>query len=383
MKRTFLIIAILLSALCANADGYTFNHGPYLQNMEEDEVTIFFTTSQKGFSWVEVMSDEWDKPKPFATTEAGQYNAYNTENRIRITGLKRNSRYRYRLISKEIVKYEPYKVVYGDSIATQWEEFTTPDFGKEAFSFVVTNDGHDNARKVKNLLSKVPLDSIDMVFYLGDMMSYYDKADVPYKAFIDASVELFAKNKPFVAVRGNHEMRGRLTRNYMNIVGCPNDRFYNIAYYGNSVMVILDTGEDKPDTHPVYAGMNCYDAYRMEQLEWLRREAKTKRFKRAKNKIVLMHIPPCVTGRRNSPEEHAPTELEKHFKPLFNEIGIDLTISGHLHNYMLVEKGEKENDFAMIANDNKSIMLVKSDGEGIYVKIVNEKDEVLLERVFK
>ena len=215
------------------------------------------------------------------------------------------------------------------------------------------------------------------------MISYYDKEEAPYYGYIDPSVEIFAKNKPFISIRGNHEMRGKLTRKYMNLIGCPNNRFYNIAYFGNTVVVMLDTGEDKPDTQPVYAGMNSYDGYRMEQIEWLKRESATKRFKAAKNKIVLMHIPPLVTDDRNSPEEHAAIELEKHFKPLFNEIDIDLTISGHLHKYTLVEKGELDNNFTMLANDNGSMMRVNCNKQGIQVKIVNQKDEVLLDRLFK
>ena len=222
-----------------------------------------------------------------------------------------------------------------------------------------------------------------MVIYLGDMISYYEKDEAPYYAYIDPSVELFAKNKPFISIRGNHEMRGKLTRNYMNIIGCPNDRFYNIAYYGCTALIMLDPGEDKPDTQPVYAGMNSYDGYRMEQLEWLKKEAATKQFKAAKNRIVLMHIPPIVTDDPNSPEEYASTELERMFKPLFNELGIDIVISGHTHRHILVEPGERGNDYPILTNDNEDVMLVNSDKNGIRIKIISEKDQLILDRKFK
>ena len=375
-------VMLLLCTMAASAQKLSFNQGPYLQNMGSDEVTIYFTTSTEAYSWVEVIGDKWTKPQRFATVFAGQYDAYTKENRVRVTGLRPGVQYRYRLISKEIKEYRPYKVTYGDSIASSWEHFTTLNPKQKSFSFLLTNDGHDKPQKVKNLLGKFPINNVDMVFYLGDMISYYDKEEAPYYGYIDPSVEMFAKNKPFISIRGNHEMRGKLTRNYMNLIGCPNNRFYNIAYFGNTVIVMLDTGEDKPDTQPVYAGMNCYDGYRMEQLEWLLKEAATKRFKAAKNKIVLMHIPPLVADDPNIPEEHAATELEKHFKPLFNEIGIDIAISGHTHRYILIEKGERDNNFPILTNDNKSIMRVNSDSKGIHVKIVNEKDEVLLDRVF-
>ena len=383
MKKAIINIMLLICTMAATAQEFKFNHGPYLQNMGNDEVTVYFTTNKEAFSWVEVTGDRWTKPQRFATMFAGQYDAYTKENRVRITGLRPGVKYRYRLISKEITKYQPYSIKYGDSIATSWEEFYTLNPNQKSFTFALTNDGHDNPDKVKTLLSKVQLNNMDMIFYLGDMISHYEKEEAPYYGYIDPSVELFAKNKPFISIRGNHEMRGKLTRKYMNVIGCPNDRFYNIAYFGNTAIIMIDTGEDKPDSQPVYAGMNSYDNYRMEQVEWLKKEAATKRFKAAKNKIVLMHIYPKVTeANADIPEEYAAKELAKHFLPLFNEIGIDLTISGHTHRYFLTEKGECGNNFPMIANDNKSIMVVKSDKKGINVKIVNLKDEVLLDRQF-
>ena len=383
MKKAIINIMLLICTMAATAQEFKFNHGPYLQNMGNDEVTVYFTTNKEAFSWVEVTGDRWTKPQRFATMFAGQYDAYTKENRVRITGLRPGVKYRYRLISKEITMYQPYNIKYGDSIATNWEEFYTLNPNQKSFTFALTNDGHDKPEKVKELLGKVPLNNMDMIFYLGDMISYYEKEEAPYYGYIDPSVELFAKNKPFISIRGNHEMRGKLTRQYMNLIGCPNDRFYNIAYFGNTAIIMLDTGEDKPDSQPVYAGMNSYDNYRMEQFEWLKKEAATKRFKAAKNKIVLMHIYPKVTEKNpNIPEEYAAKELAKLFIPLFNEIGIDLTISGHTHRYFLTEKGECGNNFPMIANDNKSIMVVKCDKKGVNVKIVNQKDEVLLDKQF-
>lgn len=382
MKKAIINIMLLICTMAATAQEFKFNHGPYLQNMTNDEVTVYFTTNKEAFSWVEVTGDRWTKPQRFATMFAGQYDAYTKENRVRITGLRPGVKYRYRLISKEITMYQPYNIKYGDSIATNWEEFYTLNPNQKSFTFALTNDGHDKPEKVKELLGKVPLNNMDMIFYLGDMISHYEKEEAPYYAYIDPSVELFAKNKPFISIRGNHEMRGKLTRKYMNLIGCPNDRFYNIAYFGNTAIIMIDTGEDKPDSQPVYAGMNSYDDYRMEQFEWLKKEAATKQFKAAKNKIVLMHIYPKITGNPNIPEEHAPKELSKLFIPLFNEIGVDLTISGHTHRYFLTEKGECGNNFPMIANDNKSIMVVKSDKKGINVKIVNQNDKVLLDRQF-
>ena len=94
MKKTLFGIIALLFCTLASAQEFKINHGPYLQNMGSDEVTVYFTTSKEAFSWVEVTGDKWTKPQRFATMFAGQYNAYNKENRVQITGLRPGIKYR-------------------------------------------------------------------------------------------------------------------------------------------------------------------------------------------------------------------------------------------------------------------------------------------------
>ena len=364
----FFVGNILLSV----ADDFRFNHGPYLQNLGSNEVTLFFTTSARAFSWVEVKGDGWEKPKCFYTVNDGLVQAYNTQNAIRVTGLEPGCEYSYRLVAKEMKQFHPYKIVYGDSIASRWESFTTVPEKMDSSSFVIINDGHDDAQKVARLLGRSQLEKTDAVIYLGDMTSYIDNADVPYKGFIDVSVDMFARNKPFIAVRGNHETRGNMGRDYGNYVARPGGRFYNIYYYGETALIVLDTGEDKPDTHPVYGGINRFDEYRREQARWLEEEVKSKRFRKTRNRIVLMHIPPIIPGEDNSPEGHAVKELSQLFIPIFNKAKIDLVLSGHTHRQYVLLSKLSGNIFDIVINDNKSVVDLKSGKDGIRVKITNE-----------
>ena len=372
LKRLILSLFFAGNVLLSVADGFRFNHGPYLQNLSSNEVTLFFTTSSRAFSWVEVKGDGWEKTRCFYTVNDGLVQAYNTQNEIKITGLEPGREYRYRLIAKEMKQFHPYKIIYGDSIASQWESFTTVPEKMDSCSFVIINDGHDDARKVARLLGCSQYEKADAVIYLGVMTSHIDNVDVPYKGFIDVSVDMFARNKPFIAVRGNHETRGNMGRSYGNYVARHNGRFYNIFYYGETAIIVLETGEDKPDTHPVYGGINRFDDYRREQARWLEQEVKSKRFRKTRNRIVLMHIPPILPREDNSPEGHAIKELSKLFVPIFNKAKIDLVLSGHMHRHYVVSAHPDANHFPIVVNDNKSVVDLKSGKEGIKVKITNE-----------
>ena len=185
--------------------------GPYLQELTNTGVTFVFTTSEKGISWVE-LKDNNGKITSHYDVKNGLRNAYTTFNTIRVEGLHPDTRYQYRMISKQITDFQPYKVTFGDSITSQWYEFSTWNPKTDRCSFIALSDMHQDHDKLAQLLNLADVQSADIIFYVGDMMNYYDNEAVPFQSFIDTSVSLFATERPFVLVRGNHETRGNKAR---------------------------------------------------------------------------------------------------------------------------------------------------------------------------
>ena len=97
-KIVFCFLGLLAVLYTASAQSYTFNHGPYLQELSEHAVTFVFTTSDKGFSWVEVKPDGGEAERHY-TVRNGLRDAYNTFNVIRVENLRPDTRYQYRLCS--------------------------------------------------------------------------------------------------------------------------------------------------------------------------------------------------------------------------------------------------------------------------------------------
>src|SRR5690625_6184334 len=75
----FLIICLHLSASAQS--GIKIQHGPYLQNVGENEVTILWITSKDAMSWVEVAPDD---ESHFYADERPQY--FQTENGRKLVG---------------------------------------------------------------------------------------------------------------------------------------------------------------------------------------------------------------------------------------------------------------------------------------------------------
>ena len=76
------------------------------------------------------------------------------------------------------------------------------------------------------------------------------------------------------------------------------------------MIVMIDCGEDKPDTIPAYAGLLDFDNYRSEQATWLKELVKTKEFKKAKYRIVISHYP-TINTFANRPINHGCNDLAR------------------------------------------------------------------------
>lgn len=397
MKNTFFLCLIIWAMItCASnsraqESTYSFDHGPYLQGLSTNKVYIYFSTSGRGISHVELRRANNETITKYYTIEDGIYYSNEKKNAIRIPNLLPDTEYEYRLLSTEIVSHRPYRAVLGDSIVSDWYRFRTLNPKADSMTFIVTSDIHDDSAKYNRLLSYLPVEKADMVFLLGDIMTYFHKEDQPYTSFIDISVDRFATHTPFVIVRGNHETRGHLALHLDDYVLKPDNHYYHLYRVGDTAIVMLDSGEDKHDSHQDYAGLNAFDHYRIEQAEWLKKIIKTEEYTSAAHRIIMIHIPPMTPKRELREGEeprpprassYGPTRVNELFVPIFNEANADLVISGHTHYHYIIEKEEGVNNFPLLTNDNKSASLITVDKDGIHVKTVNDQGETTLDRKF-
>lgn len=380
-----ILLSILISGLTLNLTAQTkfqLSHGPYLQEVTTEGATIVFQTSHKAFSWVEVKPSGGNGNESSCrySSKDGLKAAYNTFNSIRLENLEKGKEYEYRIHSKEMRSFQPYKVVFGDSIATQWYKFSTIDPNKKDASIFVTSDIHGDAKKLEKLLTLADYKTCDAFFYAGDMMNYIDHPEAPFTSFIDTSVKLFASSIPFEVVRGNHETRGNLARTYSKYFPKKDNKIYGSYLLGNIMIVMLDSGEDKAEDHWAYAGLTDYDAYRSEQAEWLKKLVQTKEYKKAKYRIVISHFPMVMAQQwKDEKTWHGWEDAIRKFRPILNDAKIDLLISGHTHRYFHHDIESDGNLFPVIEQgyDNATRLDIK-DGK-IRVTVIDLQGNKLME----
>ena len=352
-----------------------FRMKPYLQNPVGNGITVMWETTVPAYCWVEYGTDT-TQLKRARTIVDGQVVCNNYLHKIRIDGLQPGQKYYYRVCSQEILLYQAYKKVFGNTAQSAFSEFTLPATDTDSFTAVVFNDLHQHTQTFRSLCQQIKNVNYDFVVFNGDCVD--DPVDHNQAtSFISELTEGVCGDRiPTFFMRGNHEIRNAYSiglRDHYDYVG---DRTYGSFNWGDTRIVMLDCGEDKPDDHWVYYGLNDFTQLRNEQVDFLKKELSAKEFKKAKKRILLHHIPLYGNDGKNLCAELWTKLLEK--------APFDICLNAHTHKYAYHPKGELGNHFPVIIGggykmEGATVMILEKRKEELRVRVLNAKGETLLD----
>lgn len=378
LTRIFFIVGIICMALTGHAaDRIAIDHGPYLQNVTETEATFVWTANKPSIGWVELAPNDGtnyynsERRKYFDTTNGVK----NTSklHAVKVTGLKPGTTYRYRVYATEVLDHKGVEVTYGktdalDVFTAEPPSFRTHDARKPETSFAVINDIHGRTADIPALMKAADVQQKDLVFFNGDMLSQLRNEEELFSGFMDVSTDLFAKQIPMYYARGNHETRGLFATSFQNYFSPKQPHLYFLFRQGPVCFIVLDTGEDKPDSDIEYSGITDYDNYRTEQAEWLKEAVRSDDFKNARFRVVIAHMPPQPIKDL----WHGPQEVLEKFVPILNEAGIDAMLCGHLHRYIYC-KPDAQVKFPVVINSKDMVIDAQTSGSDLNMKIFDTK----------
>jgi predicted phosphodiesterase len=358
---------ILIAASLTSCIG--IKHGPYLQNLSADEATVVWTTNRKALSWVELTPDAGGQVQPevFFASKDG----IKTEGRVhavRLSGLVSGTKYRYRIYSKrELGRLAIFRWYGRQAASPEVRSFVTFDPAKDSVTFTMVNDIHGRSEVLEQMLKLSEPATNDLFFFNGDMVEWMKSERNMFGSFMDASVRIFASDKPMFYARGNHETRGAgLASRFHDYFSPSTPNLYYLVRQGPVCFVVLDSGEDKPDSHKEYHGIADYSRYRSQQADWLQQALKNEMFTGAAFKVAVCHIPP----------NGAEAEIRNKFVPLLNGAGVDLMLCGHLHRYIRQE-ATPEINFPVLVNSNTTFVKATATGETLTLNVVGLDGQVV------
>lgn len=350
-----------------------FRMKPYLQNPVGNGITVMWETTVPAYCWVEYGTDT-TQLKRARTIVDGQVVCNNYLHKIRIDGLQPGQKYYYRVCSQEILLYQAYKKVFGNTAQSAFSEFTLPATDTDSFTAVVFNDLHQHTQTFRSLCQQIKNVNYDFVVFNGDCVD--DPVDHNQAtSFISELTEGVCGDRiPTFFMRGNHEIRNAYSIGLRDhYVG---DRTYGSFNWGDTRIVMLDCGEDKPDDHWVYYGLNDFTQLRNEQVDFLKKELSSKEFKKAGKRVLIHHIPLYGNDGKNL--------CANLWTKLLEKAPFNISLNAHTHKYAYHPKGELGNNYPVIIGggykmDGATVMILEKKKDELRVKVLNAKGKILLD----
>lgn len=238
----------------------------------------------------------------------------------------------YKVGSVRVVEQYSYGSRTGKQVLSDEYKFT-PVRGSD-MNCLVISDWHTHTELALESISH--LGQYDAVILLGDATPGVDKEQQVVKNIVEFSGTVSGGTKPVLYVRGNHETRGVYAGKILSALGL--DEFYYTAQLGDIGFVVLDSGEDKDDSHPEYGGMTSYNAYRSDMIKWLGDV-------RMKNdRIIALSHSWQISDVEQDLSDKGWAELSR--------LGVRLMLSGHNHKCRLLGETDREKQ---VLSENKGI----------------------------
>lgn len=348
-------------------------HGPYICDMDSISATIMWITDKPGLSWVEVGEDGEDHfygkaRRKVYDTNRGRRQLVETLHKVRIEGLLPDTRYRYRVLTREVTTWKNNDwITYGEIASNNVYRrkpytFKTYPTHRRDLSFLVLNDIHERADYMRELCKDIDFKQLDFVVLNGDMSNSIESEEQICRSYIDTCTSMFARYVPVFFNRGNHETRGVFADRLINYFPTPTGEYYQLKKIAGIDFLFLDSGEDKPDSDIEYSEISDFDHYRSTETKWIKSLIENGEV--GKNPlIVFCHTPPMIGTW------HGNYDLQEKFLPVLNTMNVSVMISGHLHRYAFQEANDRVN-FPNLVNSNMTYLMCRISGGVLTVDYV-------------
>ena len=367
--RVVLLFASLAFSAVASASNLLY--GPWVCNVTENGFTVLWVTEKPSLDYVEIAPadgsafDGQYREKYYQTSHgrrtAGTYHC------VRIDSLQPGTEYRYRIVGKVVEDDSNiYRINYGllrEISAKRNHSVRTLDPSAEVCRFSMMNDIHGKDKVYAALAATMDPKKTDFLVLNGDMVSNAKQIDTVIKHMVEP-IKKQAEQIPLFYARGNHEGRGADFDKLYDMFPTSTGQFYYTFRQGPAAFVVLDAGEDKPDSHHEYGGTADYDAYRQAQTEWLLKAVKEESFASAPMKICIIHIP--TLAFRSS--WYAERYITEHWVPILEKAGLDLALCAHHHKWRVIGAGEHGKNYPLLINSDKERMDVVVTAKSVEVK---------------
>ena len=270
--------------------------------------------------------------------------------------------------------------MFGETAVSDFHTFTLPAATDTDFTAIIFNDLHKHSETLQALYRQVKDLKYDFVIFNGDCIDDPANHDEATHFLSELNETVGASRVPVFYIRGNHEIRNAYSIGLRSLFDYVGDKTYGAFNWGDTRFVMLDCGEDKPDTHWVYYGLNDFSDLRKAQAGFLKEELASKAFKKATKRVLIHHVP--IFGRGDDYDSYNPCRDE--WGALLEKAPFAVGLNAHTHRFAYIPKGANGNGYPVIVGggyrmDGATVMVLQKKGKQMTLRVLNTKGETLKE----
>lgn len=313
---------------------------PYLQNLQDDGITIMWETVYPTYGKVIYGKD--GKLDIVAIEDA----IPSTMHELTLVGLKQNETYQYKVESF--------------NISSVVQTFRTKKSNDAPIKIIVYGDNRSYPKIHENLVKMMAKENADLILNVGDVvttganqMEWVDEYFYPLR-YVSGSI-------PTYISIGNHEYGGywgtrvvppfeKYVNNPLNSTGST-EYFFSVDY-GNTHIIFIDPNKAELENgHGLAVGSQQYNWF----VEDLKKAKETSEWI-----MVLMHQPPYSEAWSGGPYD-GEVALRKDVVPIMEANEVDIVLSGHTHDY---ERGLPHPPYDPVTGKGNNVAYIITGGGG-------------------
>lgn len=252
---------------------------------------------------------------------------------------------KYTVCFRKMIERKPYWSETSDIYEEEFDFY--PVTGERIIAYHIA-DAHNDVSGPVNAAKAFEEEAGKLSFLIlnGDIPN--DSGNIKhFDNIYEIVAQITGGNIPTIFSRGNHDTRGIYAENIAEYTPCENGNSFFSFRIGSVWGIVLDCGEDKPDSHGEYGNTVCCHAFRKRESKYLENIIKNAGSEYeadgVKHKIVIAHVP--FTMKFRPPFDIEEDTYTYWAKLLKENVKPEVMICGHEHILSISMPGDDKDAF--------------------------------------